>query len=128
MISVRHHGSFTKTEKFLTKTLHLNFLIDNILHKYGQQGVEALAAATPVDSGLTANSWTYTIENTATGCRIVWENTNLGDGWFNIALSLNYGHGTGTGGYVEGIEYIDPALHDVFRHLADDAWKEVTNA
>lgn len=99
--------------------------MNNILDKYGKQGVSALSSATPVDSGLTANSWTYEIENKGDQVTIFWGNTNVNKG-VNIAVILQYGHGTRNGGYVAGRDYINPAIRPVFDAIANEAWKEVT--
>jgi len=101
------------------------FEIRNILNKYGDKGVAALAAATPKDTGLTASSWEYQVSKTGTGYSITWNNTNVNNG-VNIALILQLGHGTGTGGYVQGVDYINPALASIFEQLADEAWQEVS--
>lgn len=95
--------------------------------KYGIEGVEALASSTPVDSGKTADSWSYEIVGKKTSASIIWNNSNVNNG-VPIAIILNYGHGTGTGGYVAGREYISPAIQPIFDKIADDAWREVTNA
>ena len=125
MVSFKHRGNFNKMEKFLNKMSRRDYL--NVLDKYGQLGVEALAAATPVDTGLTAKSWTYEIERTPTKTTISWLNTNTNNG-VNIAVILQYGHGTGTGGYVQGRDYINPAMRPIFDNIAEQAWKEVTSA
>ena len=104
-----------------------NFKIDSILEKYAQQGVSALASATPVDSGATASSWGYEIARSGQGATIYWTNTNSNQGVV-IAVILQYGHGTGTGGYVQGRDYINPAMRPVFDQIADAAWREVVNA
>jgi hypothetical protein len=95
------------------------------LDKYGRKGVSALAAATPVDSGLTASSWSYEIENTKESAKITFNNSNIQNG-VPIAIILQYGHGTGTGGWVQGRDYINPAIQPIFDQIVDDAWKEVT--
>ena len=118
-------GDFTRTFKFLNKMQ--NFKIDSILEKYAQQGVSALASATPVDSGATASSWGYEITRSGQGATIYWTNTNSNQGVI-IAVILQYGHGTGTGGYVQGRDYINPAMRPVFDQIADAAWREVVNA
>ena len=123
MVSFKHRGNFNHLEKFLNKVQNRNYL--NTLDKYGQMGVEALAANTPVDTGKTAESWTYEIERTSTKTTISWLNTNVNNG-VNVAVILQYGHGTGTGGYVQGRDYINPAMRPVFDKIADEAWKEVT--
>ena len=89
--------------------------------------MSALAAATPLESGKTASSWTYEIQNGASGSRITFSNTHINNG-VNIAIILQYGHGTGTGGWVEGRDYINPAIRPVFDNIADAVWKEVTRA
>lgn len=114
-----------KTEDFLKKAKELK--IESVLNKYGAKGVQALAAATPKDSGLTASCWGYEIENTGKGWTINWTNTNINK-YVNIAIILQYGHGTGTGGYVAGRDYINPALAPIFDELANEAWKEITTA
>lgn len=125
MITVKVKGSFAKTEAFLKKASKMQ--IRTILNKYGAKGVEALSKNTPVDTGLTAESWSYEIVETGSGYKIYWKNSNIVDG-VPIAIILQYGHGTGTGGYVQGRDYINPALQPVFDELADSAWKEVTSA
>lgn len=122
-IVFKHKGDFKKTDRFFEKLS--KFEISRILNKYGAAGVEALASATPVDSGKTAGSWSYEVEHTRSGYTIFWSNSNVNKG-VNIALILQLGHGTGTGGYVQGIDYINPALKPVFDALADEAWQEVT--
>ena len=123
MIKITHKGSFKNTEKLFSQ---LNrFEIRNILNKYGAKGVNALAEATPIDTGNTAGSWKYKVEKTSSGYSIYWENDNVNQG-VNIALILQYGHGTRNGGYVQGIDYINPALKPIFDSLADEAWREVT--
>ena len=125
MISFRHKGDFKKTEKFLKKSLGRDYR--KVLEKYGERGVEALRANTPKDTGNTADSWTYSLEERSGYLSVVWFNSNMQDG-VNIAIILQYGHGTGTGGYVEGRDYINPALQPIFDEMAEAAWKEVTSA
>lgn len=122
MISFTNKGDFSKTFSFLKNVKNKN--IDSILSKYGQMGVDSLSKATPIDSGETANSWNYKIENKNGQSTISWYNTNIVNGC-SIAIILQYGHGTGTGGYVEGRDYINPAMKGVFDKIADQAWKEV---
>ncbi len=124
MIKVAHRGNFNNLEKFLNSVKGKRYL--NKLDKYGQMGVEALSAATPTDTGLTASSWTYEIVQNGTTTTISWLNTNVNNG-VNIALILQMGHGTGTGGYVQGRDYINPAMQPVFDQIAEEAWKEVTS-
>lgn len=123
MINIRQRGDFKKTEKFLKKSFGKNYI--GVLERYAQQGVSALSAATPIDSGTTSVSWSYKIIQNKDGFSIVWENSNEVKG-VNIAIILQYGHGTRNGGYVSGIDYINPALKPIFDKMADAAWKEVT--
>ena len=125
MIIVRHRGDLKKTKNFLDRMKERSYLKN--LEKYAQEGVAALSAATPVDTGKTANSWTYEIEHTDTRYAICWINTNENKG-VNIALILQTGHGTGSGGYVQGIDYINPAMKPILQKIADEAWKEVTSS
>lgn len=123
MISFNHKGDFSKLTSFLEKTkggVHLS-----ILDKYGREGVAALSAATPVDSGLTASSWYYKVEHTKRGASIGFYNSNIQNG-IPIAVILQYGHGTRNGGWVEGRDYINPALQPIFDKIANEAWREVT--
>lgn len=124
MISITHHGNFNKTERFLNLAKKADYL--RILRKYGDEGVKALAAATPLDSGKTANSWTYEISGSNGSYTISWSNSNIVAG-VSIAIILQYGHGTGTGGYVQGRDYINPAIQPIFDKIANEAWKEVTS-
>ena len=96
------------------------------LNHYAQMGVDALKSATPVDTGKTADSWYYEIHKSISGITIRWCNSNINEG-VPIAVILQYGHGTGTGGYVEGTDYINPAIKPIFDEIADAVWKEVTN-
>lgn len=124
MISFRHKGDFSKLSKYLERAKETARL--GILDKYGRAGVSALASATPVETGLTASSWYYTIERTRGSAKIVFHNSNIQNG-VPIAIILQYGHGTGTGGWVEGRDYINPAIQPVFDDIANEAWREVTN-
>lgn len=125
MFKITSQGDFSRTFKFLEKVKKLN--TKKILEKYAKEGVTALANATPVDSGLTASSWTYEISISGESATINWVNTNVNKG-VNIAVILQYGHGTGTGGYVQGIDYINPAMRPIFDRIAQEAWMEVVNA
>lgn len=118
-------GGFTKTERFLNRMKRREYL--NVLDEFGRDGVQALRNATPVESGLTAESWDYEIKRTRDYTEIVWTNSNINDG-VPIAVILQYGHGTGTGGYVQGRDYINPAIRPVFDKIAEKAWKVVTSA
>ena len=128
MISVTHRGSFTHLENFLRRNKKID--LDIYLEMYGQKGVEALANATPRDSGLTANSWRYEIERDEVKQTITvrWLNDNVVDEWFNVALMLQYGHATGSGYWIEGRDYINPAIQSIFDEMAEEIWKEVTLA
>lgn len=123
MIGFRLKGDFSKTEKMLKKSLGKDYY--SVLDKYGKEGVNALSAATPIDSGETARSWEYSIEKKKGSFSVVWKNNNIQSG-VNIAIILQYGHGTRNGGYVQGRDYINPALRPIFDELANAAWKEVT--
>ena len=123
MIGFRQKGDFSKTTKFLTKIKHGVDL--RSLDKYGKEGVAALSSATPVDTGQTAKSWYYKIEKTDKSISLLFCNSNIQNG-IPIAIILQYGHGTGTGGWVQGRDYINPAIQPIFDKLANDAWREVT--
>lgn len=125
-VNFEQKGSFTKFEKFLTKSLHIKALVRPILDRYGQRGVDLLREATPKDTGKTSESWSYEIEKDDNGnWQIVWRNSNVVNDWANVAILLQYGHATRNGGYVKGIDYINPAIQKVFQSMADEAWKEV---
>lgn len=125
MIRFRQKGDFSKLTRFMERAKHAVRLSD--LDKYGREGVAALSSATPIDSGLTASSWYYKIENKNGVLRIGFYNSNLQNG-IPIAIILQYGHATGTGGWVEGRDYINPSIRPVFDKIAETAWREVTNA
>ncbi len=123
MISFTQRGDFKETERFLDKAKRADFY--KHLESYAQMGVEALREATPIDSGKTAESWGYEINVTKNKAEIIWTNSNTNDGE-NIAILIQYGHGTGTGGYVQGRDYVNPAMAAVFDKIAVEMWKEVT--
>ena len=123
MITFRQKGDFSKLSRYLEKVKEAAKV--GILDKYGQAGVAALSSATPVESGLTAQSWYYEIEHNKSSAVIRFLNSNVNKG-VPIAIILQYGHGTGTGGWVEGRDYINPAIQPIFDNIAKDAWKEVT--
>ena len=125
MISFRQKGDFSKVTRYLEKASKSARL--SILDKYGKEGVAALSSATPIDSGKTASSWGYEIKNSRGSVSISFTNSNINNG-VPIAIILQYGHGTGTGGWVEGRDYINPAIQPVFDRLANEAWREVSNA
>lgn len=122
MIEFRTKGSFNKTFNFLKRSQKIHL---SDLEKYGEQGVEALRKATPKDTGFTADSWYYEIIESDGRIAIQWLNRNVVN-YVNIAVILQYGHATGTGGYVQGIDYINPALQPIFDKIAKNAWEEVT--
>lgn len=123
-ITFRHKGDFSKITRFLSKAKKP--INTNLLNKYGRMGVNALKSATPVDTGLTASSWYYKIVQRDGSVSLEFYNSNRQNGVL-IAVILQYGHATGTGGWVEGVDYINPALKPIFDELAKEAWKEVVN-
>lgn len=123
MISIESSGNFKNIEAILDNIFHHDLLAT--LHMYGVRGVAALKNATPKDSGETANSWYYEVDVGRTSSTIRWKNSNIVDG-VPIAIILQYGHATGNGGYVQGVDYINPALKPIFQSIADTAWKDVT--
>lgn len=124
-VKIKCPKKFQKTETFFEK-IKEKCWHKSLLDKYGAMGVDALRYATPVDSGKTADSWSYAIETTKTKTTLTWTNSNVNDG-VNIAIILQYGHGTRFGAYVQGTDYINPAIQKIFDELADQAWKEVTD-
>lgn len=125
MIQITTSGDFHNIEKFLNVMKKKDYL--KVLNEYGRIGVSALQNATPKRTGKTAQSWDYEIISNNGSDAIVWTNSNENKG-VNIAVILQYGHGTRNGGYVVGIDYINPALKDVFNQLAEEVWREVTSA
>ena len=123
MISFRQKGDFSKLTRYFERVKEAARF--SILDKYGREGVAALASATPVESGKTADSWYYEIERQNGSATISFYNSNVNEG-VPIAIILQYGHGTGTGGWVEGRDYINPAIQPIFDKLTEEAWKEVT--
>lgn len=121
-ISVKHHGDFIKTLKYLNRLKKA--YAKGVFDKYGKLGVEELEMNTPIDTGVTAASWRYEVVKEEETVRIEFINDNVNDG-VNIAVILQYGHGTGTGGYVQGVDYINPAIAPVFERMVADIWKEV---
>ncbi len=124
MITFRQKGDFSKLTKYLGKSA--TPVRSGLLDKYGRAGVAALSSATPTETGKTASSWSYEVVQTKTSSSIVFSNSNVNKG-IPIAIILQYGHGTGTGGYVQGRDYINPACKPVFDKLAEEAWREVTS-
>lgn len=123
MITIKHKGNLSKTYNFLNRALKSDFF--DRLESYAKEGVNALAAATPTDTGKTAASWGYEIERSKDSITITWTNSNVVNG-VPIAIILQYGHGTHSGGYVQGRDYINPAIQPIFDKIANSAWKEVT--
>lgn len=123
MISLNLKGEF-KTKKFLEEAIK-SLDKKSIFDKYGKMGVRALESATPKDSGRTADCWSYEVITKGDKTSIVWKNDNVHKG-ANVAVLIQYGHGTGTGGYVHGIDYVNPAMKPIFTQMASELWKEVT--
>jgi hypothetical protein len=123
MIEFRHKGGFPKLTRFFERANNFNI---GSLDKYGREGVAALASATPIDSGETANSWSYKVSNGNGFSRIAFYNSNIQNG-IPIAIVLQYGHATKNGGWIEGRDYINPAIQPIFDKIASDGWREVTN-
>lgn len=122
LISITNKGDFAKTFKFLNSSKKIN--VDDILNKYGKEGVSLLSKNTPIDSGKTSSSWSYKIEKSKGNTSINWFNSNVVNG-ANIAILLQYGHGTQNGGYVSGRDYINPALLPLFDKMSEAIWQEV---
>jgi hypothetical protein len=125
LITFESSGSFKNLERFLQKMSGGELF--RTLERFAQQGVNALSSATPIESGLTASSWSYELKHSLTSYSITWTNSHIVDG-VPIAIILQYGHGTGTGGYVSGRDYINPAIKPIFDKIADEVWKVVTSA
>jgi len=125
MITFESTGSFNNTESFLKSAPKINIL--SILNSYGEEGVKALGYGIPKDSGLAASSWYYEVSKTKSGYSITWLNKDIENG-FPVAIMLQYGYGTGNGGYVQGRDYINPAIKPIFDKIADQVWKVVTSA
>lgn len=125
MITFHAKGDFKKLNSWFERALEFSNL--GVLDKYGKKGVQALSNATPVLTGLASKSWYYTIERKGSTVSVIWSNNDI-EGGCNVALLLQYGHGTRNGGYVQGIDYINPAIRPIFEEMAKKAWKEVINA
>ena len=125
LIEIKTTGEFTNTNRFLKSMSKFN--VDKILHAYGRLGVEELRKATPKDTGKTANSWDYELDKKDGKTSLIWTNSNINDGVL-IAIILQYGHGTRNGGYVQGIDYINPALRTTFDRMSKELWKAVTSS
>lgn len=126
-IGINHSGSFDKIDKFLKAMKQFNSKVASVLETQGRAGVDALRANTPRGSGLAAESWSYKVSQNRGGIRITWYNSDVENG-FPVAIMLQYGYATGTGGYVQGRDYINPALKPIFDKIADEVWKAVTSA
>lgn len=125
MIRLTSSGSFSKTEAFLKKMLRLNIV--SVLHSAGKKGVSALKSATPIQTGLTAASWDYEVTARGGIYEVAWTNSDV-ESSFPVAIMLQYGHGTGTGGYIQGIDYINPAIRPIFDAIANEVWEAVNSA
>ena len=117
-------GNFSKTERFFERCLHLFHA--GVLDEYGRKGVVALSEATPIDTGVTAASWSYRINNNRNELSIEWLNSNTTNTGIPIVVLIQYGHATGNGGYVRGVDFINPAMKPIFEEIAEALWKEVT--
>lgn len=117
-------GSWKDTMNFLRRNRKISPRIKKILESAGEKGCDALISATPKNTGLLASSWRYEIEQDGDNIKLVWHNDDI-EGGYNVALLIQYGHGTGTGGYVTGIDYINPAMQGVFDAIAEEVWKEI---
>jgi hypothetical protein len=124
-LTIEVSGSFDRTESFLKRIARLD--VASILDRYGELGTAALRSSTPVDTGLAAQSWRHVVERSGDVYTLGWYNSDTENG-FHVAIMIQYGHGTGTGGFVQGIDYINPAIRPVFDAIADDVWKVVTSA
>lgn len=124
MIKITQKGDFRRTERFFSRVIKRSYM--KLFHEVGEAGVKALQEATPKKTGKTAASWSYTVEETPKGLSISWINSNRNDG-ANVAILIQMGHGTGSGAYVKGIDYINPALKPVFDAFANKVWWEVTS-
>lgn len=126
MFSIESKGDFKNIKKFAKKMLEGD--IFSRLDSYGRAGVQALASATPVDSGISADSWDYEVVHKQGRWSLYWTNSNVTPSGVPIVILLQYGHGTGSGGYVQGQDFINPAIKDTFDKIAEQVWKEVTSA
>lgn len=120
-------GNWNKTFHFLSNAKRIEEIIDAALNAGGRKGVEALSMYTPKDTGLASSSWGYTIEKDSDGATITWHNYDI-EGGYNVALLIQYGHGTGTGGYVPPRDFVNPALVPIFEQISAEVWEEVVNA
>lgn len=123
IIKVSKKGNFNKTRNVIKNIQNKKYL--NILDRIGRLGVDALSRATPVDTGKTSDSWGYSIEQGRDSVSVVWTNSNVVNGWANVAILIQYGHATRNGGYVQGRDYINPAMKPLFDQLAKEAWEAI---
>lgn len=124
MIKLRHTGGFKRTDRFFNRILKREYV--KLFEEIGQKGVDALREATPKRTGKTAESWSYAVQEDKNGLSVTWTNSNRNDG-ASVAILIQLGHGTGSGAYVKGVDYINPALKPIFEAFAKDVWLEVTN-
>jgi len=124
IISFSQTGNFKKTDRFFHRIIEKHYM--RKLRLFGEKGVNALKSATPKDTGETANAWSFEIQEENGRLGLYWKNNHFNDG-VNIAIILQYGHGTKNGGWVEGIDYINPAIRPIFKQMAEEAWKEVVS-
>lgn len=124
-ITVEVHDSLNKTSSFLERCLNVVKLGN--LDKYGRRGVDALRAATPKDTGLAASCWSYEINRTKEGVTLEWHNSDIEHG-YNVIIGIQYGHATKSGSWVEGMDFINPALRPIFEEIKDELWREVTRS
>lgn len=125
MITFQQKGDFKNAERFLKRMSKSDFA--NVLKGVAQKGVQALSAATPTDSGLAASSWGYQIKRSRSSFEVIWTNSDIENG-FPVVIGIQYGHGTGTGGYVRGQDFINPVMRPIFEKILSDLWTEVTTA
>lgn len=125
MITFQQKGDFKNAERFLKRMSKADFA--NVLKGVAQKGVQALSAATPTDSGLAASSWGYQIKRSRSSFEVIWTNSDIENG-FPVVIGIQYGHGTGTGGYVRGQDFINPVMRPIFEKILSDLWTEVTTA
>lgn len=125
MVTFKHRGNFDRTYAFLVRARKLK--LDSIIKQYAEEGVTALRTATPKDTGISAESWKYEIVHKRSGFSIYWTNDHVTDTGVPVVILLQYGHGTGTGGYVEGQDFINPAIRPIFDKISQNLWKEVSS-
>lgn len=127
MFSLEMSGSFSKTDSYLRKLLKIDSIIMSALNSAGKEGVGALSSSTPIQTGLAAHSWNYEVTRSGDVYTLTWTNGDVENG-FPVAIMLQYGYSTGTGGYVQGRDYINPALKPIFDQILNKVWKAVTSA